>query len=71
MKNKNQEIPTMTDIKKAGKRAGAEKAKKLQLTKETLKDITPTRNIRGGRGCGSNMDSCTGQRCTYRVSGCA
>ena len=71
----------MTDIKKTAKGASATKAKKLRLNKETLRDLGPStdrgRELKGGVKADThtqqNPDECTatGQRCTYRVSGCA
>ena len=43
--------------------------KKLTLRKETLRDLNPqTQQVNGG---GLSQDTTTGNRCTYRVSGCA
>ena len=39
------------------------KAKRLTLTKKTLRDLTPKRDPVGGRGTG-------GGYCTYQVSAC-
>jgi hypothetical protein len=40
----------MTDIKKTGKDKGGAKAKKLELKKDTLKDLRPTNSagVKGG-----------------------
>ena len=55
----------MTDLKKTGKAARATKAKKLQVNKETLKDLSASKNaqVKGGAPTG-------GERCTQRATTC-
>ena len=55
----------MTDIKKKDKGKSGVKSKKLQLNKETIKDLGASKNaqVKGGQPTG-------GERCTQRATGC-
>ena len=59
----------MTDSKKKGQGKSQAKAKKLQLNKETLKDIS-LRKGAGPKG-GAGKDCLKQSICSYNNSGCA
>ena len=66
-----QEEP-MTDIKKTEKGKSAVKAKKLQLNKETIKDLdtSKTAAVRGGARNTGGPSVCCGGYCSLEESGC-
>ena len=57
----------MTQVKAAKTETTAD-GRKLTLRKETLRDLNPqTQQVNGAL----SQNTTTGERCTYRVSGCA
>ena len=61
----------MTDIRKSARESG-KKANKLQLNKETIRDLGPskTATVRGGARNTGGPSVCCGGYCSYEESGC-